>query len=34
MGELELAERHIEQNVNPKMIFLDLSMKIAVLLKK
>ncbi len=34
MEELELAERHIEQNVNPKMIFLDLSMKIAVLLKK
>jgi DNA polymerase-3 subunit delta' len=34
MDELELAERHIEQNVNPKMIFLDLSMKIAVLLKK
>ncbi len=34
MEELELAERHIEQNVNPRMIFLDLSMKIAVLLKK
>ncbi len=34
MEELEMAERHIEQNVNPKMIFLDLSMKIAVLLKK
>ncbi|MDR1370429.1 MAG: DNA polymerase III subunit delta [Dysgonamonadaceae bacterium] len=34
MDELELAERHIEQNVNPRMIFLDLSMKIAVLLKK
>ncbi|GHU87857.1 DNA polymerase III subunit delta [Bacteroidia bacterium] len=34
MEELESAARHIEQNVNPKMIFLDLSMKIAVLLKK
>jgi DNA polymerase-3 subunit delta' len=34
MDELELAEKHIERNVNPKMIFFDLSMKIAVLLKK
>jgi DNA polymerase-3 subunit delta' len=33
MGELALAERHIESNVNPRMIFFDLSMKIAVLLK-
>ncbi len=34
MGELDLAIRHIEQNVNPRMVFFDLSMKIAVLLKK
>jgi hypothetical protein len=34
MEELALAEKHIESNVNPKMIFFDLSMKIAVLLKK
>lgn len=34
MEELALAERYIEQNVNPRMIFFDLSMKIAVLLKK
>ncbi len=34
MDELALAERHIEQNVNPRMIFFDLSLKIAVLLKK
>ncbi|MDR0547507.1 MAG: DNA polymerase III subunit delta [Dysgonamonadaceae bacterium] len=34
MQELALAERHIESNVNPKMVFFDLSMKIAVLLKK
>ena len=32
--ELALAERHIESNVNPRMVFFDLSMKIAVLLKK
>ncbi|MDR0866530.1 MAG: DNA polymerase III subunit delta' [Candidatus Symbiothrix sp.] len=32
--ELALAEKHIESNVNPRMIFFDLSMKIAVLLKK
>ncbi|MDL2224436.1 DNA polymerase III subunit delta' [Bacteroidales bacterium OttesenSCG-928-M06] len=32
--ELALAEKHIEANVNPRMIFFDLSMKIAVLLKK
>ncbi|MDR1682135.1 MAG: DNA polymerase III subunit delta [Candidatus Symbiothrix sp.] len=31
--KLALAERHIESNVNPKMVFFDLSMKIAVLLK-
>jgi DNA polymerase-3 subunit delta' len=34
MEELALAERHVEANGNPKMIFFDLSMKIAVLLKK
>jgi DNA polymerase-3 subunit delta' len=34
MDELALAERHIEQNVNPRMIFFDISVKIAVLLKK
>ncbi|KAA6302488.1 MAG: DNA polymerase III subunit gamma/tau [Candidatus Ordinivivax streblomastigis] len=34
MDELALAERHIEANVNSRMIFFDLSMKIAVLLKK
>ncbi|MCC8146357.1 MAG: DNA polymerase III subunit delta' [Bacteroidales bacterium] len=34
MEELALAEKHIEANVNPRMIFFDLSMKIAVLLKK
>jgi DNA polymerase-3 subunit delta' len=34
MDELSLAEQHIEQNVNPKMVFFDLSTKIAVLLKK
>jgi DNA polymerase-3 subunit delta' len=34
MEELALAERHIESNVNARMIFFDLSMKVAVLLKK
>jgi len=34
MDELALAERHIEQNVNPRMVFFDISVKIAVLLKK
>jgi DNA polymerase-3 subunit delta' len=34
MSELALAERHIESNVNAKMVFFDLSMKIAVLLKR
>ncbi|MDR0799408.1 MAG: DNA polymerase III subunit delta' [Dysgonamonadaceae bacterium] len=34
MEELALAEQHIEQNVNPRMVFFDLSVKIAVLLKK
>ena len=34
MEELALAEKHIESNVNPRMVFFDLSMKIAVLIKK
>jgi DNA polymerase-3 subunit delta' len=34
MDELALAERHIEQNVSSRMVFFDLSTKIAVLLKK
>jgi DNA polymerase-3 subunit delta' len=34
MSELALAERHVESNVSPRMIFFDLSMKIAVLIKK
>ncbi|MDR1372820.1 MAG: DNA polymerase III subunit delta [Dysgonamonadaceae bacterium] len=33
-AEFDLAERHIEANVNPRMIFFDLSMKIAVLIKR
>jgi DNA polymerase-3 subunit delta' len=33
IDELALAERHIESNVNPRMVFFDLSMKIAVLIK-
>ena len=34
MEDLALAEKHIESNVNARMVFFDLSMKIAVLLKK
>ena len=34
MSELALAERHIEQNVNAKMVFFDLVLKIIMLLKK
>lgn len=34
MQELDLAIRHVEQNVNSRMVFFDLSMKVAVLLKK
>ena len=34
MEELALAEKHIESNVNPRMVFFDLSMKIAVLIKR
>ena len=33
-AELALAERHIEQNVNAKMVFFDLALKIIVLLHK
>lgn len=34
MAEFSLAERHIEQNVNAKMVFFDLVLKIIVLLKR
>lgn len=34
MYELEKAEQHISQNVNAKMVFFDLSLKITVLLKR
>jgi DNA polymerase-3 subunit delta' len=34
MDELSLAERHIHQNVNSKMVFFDLSMRMTVLIKK
>jgi len=34
MSEFALAERHIEQNVNAKMVFFDLTLKIIMLLKK
>jgi DNA polymerase-3 subunit delta' len=34
MEEIALAEKHIESNVNSRMVFFDLSMKIAVLIKK
>ena len=34
MEELAIAEKHIESNVNAKMVFFDLSMKIAVLIKR
>lgn len=33
-AEFALAERHIEQNVNAKMVFFDLALKIIMLLKK
>ena len=32
--EFNLAERHIEQNVNAKMVFFDLALKLIMLLKK
>lgn len=34
MEELEKAERHIGQNVNAKMVFFDLGLRITVLIKK
>jgi DNA polymerase-3 subunit delta' len=34
MMEFALAERHIEQNVNAKMVFFDLVLKVIMLLKK
>ena len=34
VDEFALAERHIEQNVNAKMVFFDLMLKIILLLKK
>ena len=34
MAEFALAERHIEQNVNAKMVFFDLALKFIVLLKR
>jgi DNA polymerase-3 subunit delta' len=34
MDEFSLAERHISQNVNSKMVFFDLSMRIIVLIKR
>ena len=34
MTEFALAQRHIEQNVNARMVFFDLMLKIIVLLKK
>ncbi len=34
MAEFALAERHIEQNANAKMVFFDLTLKVIMLLKK
>ena len=34
MDELSKAERHITQNVNAKMVFFDLSLRLTVLIKK
>jgi len=34
MSEFALAERHIEQNTNAKMVFFDLTLKIIMLLKR
>jgi DNA polymerase-3 subunit delta' len=34
MAEFALAERHIEQNVNAKMVFFDLVLKVIMLLKR
>ncbi len=34
MEELAKAERHITQNVNAKMVFFDLSLRLTVLIKR
>lgn len=34
LSEVELAERHVEQNVQAKIVFFDLALKIAVLIRK
>ena len=34
MDQLDLAARHIEQNVNAKMVFFDLSLQLTVLIKR
>lgn len=34
VSELELASRHIEQNVNAKMVFFDICLKITLLIKR
>ena len=34
MDQLALAARHIEQNVNAKMVFFDLSLQLTVLIKR
>ena len=34
MAEFALAQKHIEQNVNARMVFFDLALKIIMLLKK
>lgn len=34
LSELELSERHVEQNVQAKIVFFDLALKIAVLIRK
>lgn len=34
MDELSEAQRHIEQNINPKMVFFDLALKMIMLLKQ
>jgi len=33
MEELSEAQRHIEQNVNAKMVFFDMSLRMIVLIK-
>ena len=34
MDELAKAERHVTQNVNAKMVFFDLSLRLTVLIKR